>query len=677
MKLLKNATSMFATLWTRCRECVGNMHTNVKQQGVGYYMRPPRHVKFLAWILLIGLVSFSLIRLTLLWRNHELLDSGIPATTSEIFYALFTGVRFDLVLVYYLLIPGMLLLAIGQFMGRHARWMHHATIAIMSLGFSLSLMCCIGDIPFFEYTGTHVNAMGIRYATGDTSQALDVVFGNPEYLVFFIVAILASLFFTLAIILLARRYRTYEPSERRSHAAIYLVLLIALMPLTSRGMAFQRAPMMLKDSIISNNNFINQLCVNPVIPFVESLLSFNDKNIHLMDSEEARAYVIAEYGRGDDFTEHVEAHESPWRNVVFILQEGNGAARLARNGDTNGLLPNLDRLINEGIFYENAFSTSTHTSYGIYSTVTSMPPYMQLHPLEDGYRQNLHSIFDQLQQSGQMNTHFFITHEPEFDNVGGFITLQGFGHFMSRDDYGVKTEKAWGVDDHIMFDAALEYLDEDYANGKPFACVCLTTSNHIPFDPPCVDGFTTTHPDNIEFHSIQYADWAMNRFLEMCKEREWFDETLFVITADHGRGIEGGYTVPESCVHIPLLFYSPKHITPEVRNDLVSQMDIVPTAMSMIGVEYDNHSFGIDIMKEQRRMIPMSSVSHIIARDHNWVYMSDPNNQISYLYDLNAEGDDRYANVWGEHQDVAKEMDTYVRAVIQAGWDMHNTPIAK
>ena len=68
---------------------------------------------------------------------------------------------------------------------------------------------------------------------------------------------------------------------------------------------------------------------------------------------------------------------------------------------------------------------------------------------------------------------------------------------------------------------------------------------------------------------------------------------------------------------------------------------------------------------------------HIIARDENWLYISDPKNSISYLHNLNALGNERYANVIGEHQDVAKEMDTYVRAVIQAGWDMHNTPITK
>lgn len=175
-----------------------------------------------------------------------------------------------------------------------------------------------------------------------------------------------------------------------------------------------------------------------------------------------------------------------------------------------------------------------------------MPPYMHLHPLEDGYRQNLHSPFDQMQQSGKMSTLFFITHEPEFDNVGGFIPLQGFGKFVSLPDYGINTTKSWGVDDHMMFDRALQEMDAEYAKGNPFAAVCLTCSNHRPFDPPTVEGFTTTYPDDIEKHAIQYADWAMNRFIEMCKEKPWFDETLFVITADHGRGITNDFIVPES-----------------------------------------------------------------------------------------------------------------------------------
>lgn len=660
------------------KEWASEIKIGVKEHGIGYYLRPPRHVKYLLWILLAGLISFTLIRITLLLRNMELLDAGIEVSNWEILYALFTGVRFDIVLVYYLLIPGFLLLAISQFVRRYAKWFNYVSIAIMSIGFSLSLMCCIGDIPFFEYTNTHVDAVGIRYAADDTTQAFSVITDDRSYLTFAIIALTASLLFTALIIVLARHYRVGAPSERHAHAAIYLLLLIALTPVTARGLnPFQPSPMSIKNSIISNNNFLNQLCINPVLPFLESISTMNDKVINLMDSAEARSYVIEEYHRDENFNEHVDAHESPWRNVVFILQEGNCAVNLAHEGSTRGLLPNLDRLIKEGRYYENTYSSSTHTSYGIYSTVTSMPPYMHLHPLEDGYRQNLHSPFDQVQQSGKMSTLFFITHEPEFDNVGGFIPLQGFGKFVSLPDYGINTTKSWGVDDHMMFDRALQEMDAEYAKGKPFAAVCLTCSNHRPFDPPTVEGFTTTYPDDIESHAIQYADWAMNRFIEMCKEKPWFDETLFVITADHGRGITNDFIVPESCLHIPLLFYSPKHIAPEVRTDLVSQMDIVPTAMSMLGIEYDNHSFGIDLTTQKRRMVPSSGVTHMIVRDYNWLYISDPAHSLDYLYDLNAEGDKRYINVVEQHRDIAAEMDKYIRATIQAGWDMHNTPQTK
>lgn len=661
--------------WLGIKGWLSNAVDSICRSRAIYYLRPPRHVRFLLWILICGMVAFTAIRTTLMVRNMEFLQSGVEVTTADVIYALFTGMRFDIALMWYLMLPAMAIIAIQQFVRRHGRWFSIAIQTLLALSISLSLMIAIGDIPFFEYTGTHVDAVGIRYAVDDMAQATDVVTGNTEYILFASIALIVSALFTLFVTLLARRMRIAEHASRYKHTAIYMLLCIALLPFAQRGCSLQSAPMSARDSVISNNNFLNQLTLQPVMTFAESLINMNSRTIELMDSNKAYKYVVAEYGRDDSFVEHIEAKESPWRNVVFIIQEGNCAVNLAHEGSTKGLLPHLDRLITEGLYFENTYSTSTHTSYGIYSTITSMPPYMHLHPLEDGYRQNLNTVFNQVQSSGRMNTHFFITHEPKFDHVGGFVILQGFGNFMSRDDYDYKVDKVWGVDDHIMFDAVIEKLDEEYSEGKPFAAVCLTCSNHKPYDPPTVEGFTPTACDS-EGHAIQYADWAMNRFLEMCRSKEWFHETLFVITADHGHAITNDYAVSESCFHIPLLFYSPAHITPEVRSDLVSQMDIVPTAMSMLGIEFDNHTFGIDIMGgSTRRMIPSTTGQCIIARDNNWLYISDINYGIDYLYDLSNKGEDRYHNVASSHSDIVATMDEYVRAVVQAGWDIHNTPL--
>jgi hypothetical protein len=103
-------------------------------------------------------------------------------------------------------------------------------------------------------------------------------------------------------------------------------------------------------------------------------------------------------------------------------------------------------------------------------------------------------------------------------------------------------------------------------------------------------------------------------------------------------------------------------------------MDITPTAMSMLGVEYDNHTMGIDLTQHSRRMIPYGADGHIAARDEHWIYNYDVYNDIDFLYDLDAEGDARYINMASTYPDVVSAMYEYVASMVQAGWDMHNNP---
>ena len=166
----------------------------------------------------------------------------------------------------------------------------------------------------------------------------------------------------------------------------------------------------------------------------------------------------------------------------------------------------------------------------------------------------------------------------------------------------------------------------------------------------------------------------MNRFLEMAKGREWFDQTLFVITSDHGRTVSEDYIMNESIFHIPLLFYSPKHIEPEVRSDLVAQVDITPTAFSMLGKEFDNRTMGIDLTARTRQYAVMTSVGHLACRSKRWLYAYNPETKEKYLYDLEAEDEERLTNLASEHSDIVEAMHKHATKTIQAGWDVHNTP---
>lgn len=622
-------------------------------------------------ITLVGAMLFSAIRLALLMQNSELLATGIDNDPYWVWRAMGIGFRFDLNLAFMLMLPAVVALIIGQFLGRHARWAAYFGMWWLALGYSLTLVAAICNIPYFTHFQAHINAMSMKYATTGVGDFLSLVASETSYLIHSLVALIAAFAFSTTIILLARRHRLAEPAPHRWHATLLLAILALLFVWADRGFYLRYRTLEPRDTIISNNAFINKLGVNPIEPFVVSLGTTSEMEL-LMEHDKARDIAIREMQRDDTFTEHVVAKASPWRNVVIILAESCTATRLTHEGSTETLMPHLDRLVEEGLYFENAYSAGTHTCYAIYSLVTSFPGYVDRHPLQDGVQRPLNTIFDQAYARGEFKTLFYVTHGPNYDNVRSFLTTQGFERLLSRNNYGVKTDKMWGVDDHIMFDYALQDIDKQWSDGNTVAAVLLTCSNHSPYNPPMDVGFTPTTTDP-ESQAVEYADWAINRFLEMAREREWFDQTLFVIMGDHGRAITTDFEIPESLNHVPLLFYSPKHIAPEVRSDLVAQMDVAPTTLSMLGLEYDNRTTGIDLNSSSRRMIPFGHDGHIAARDHHWLYIYDTRNDIPYLYNLKAEGEERLKNRVREYPERAQDMHTYTSAMIQAGWDIHNS----
>lgn len=637
------------------------------------YIAPPRHVRFILCTTVVGLVLFSLIRIALLLNNLDLVNVGVDSSLCLVLQALFWGVRFDISFITKLLLLPLAVIGVGAVVGRFNRWFGAVatwcTVALMSV----ALMLDIVDIPFYDYSHYHINpTLALGYLSTDAAQAVELVLGDRGYIAYAVVTLVVVVVYSIFTLRLARHYGLYEPcNDNRLRTIIYVLLLGGLIPFTARGMSFNVRPLKGFEAAISDNGFINTLGINPVEPFVAGLLSNYNRIFPMMDSGEAYDYVRNELGRDEHFAKRVDAKPSPWKNVVIIVQEGNSAERLQREGDTKGLLSNLDRLITQGLYFENAYSTSTQTSYGIYGLVASMPPYLDLHPLKDGMQHPLGTIYEQLSGREALTTMFFVPHDHNFDNVASFLRMQGFERIISRDDYGVETDDIWGVDDHVMYDYALQQIDAEQREGNSVVALLLTCTNHAPFNPPTVEGFNPKAMDDEE-RAIEYGDWAMNRFLEMASAKEWFDETLFVITSDHGRFVREDYVMSESIFHIPLLFYSPKHISPEIRTDIAAQADITPTAISMLGKEYYNRAMGIDLTTERREYVVYSSANNLACRSSKWLYVHNPTTNVDVLYDLEAEGDARLKNLAKEHPDVVERMGYHARATIQSGWDIHN-----
>lgn len=88
---------------------------------------------------------------------------------------------------------------------------------------------------------------------------------------------------------------------------------------------------------------------------------------------------------------------------------------------------------------------------------------------------------------------------------------------------------------------------------------------------------------------MKYTDYAIGRFLDKAKNKPWFADTLFVIVADHCASAAGKTKLPVAGYHIPMIMYAPQLLKPGKYTDLVSQIDIAPTLLDVLGVEGDSH----------------------------------------------------------------------------------------
>ncbi|HTO56407.1 MAG TPA: LTA synthase family protein, partial [Pseudomonadales bacterium] len=156
---------------------------------------------------------------------------------------------------------------------------------------------------------------------------------------------------------------------------------------------------------------------------------------------------------------------------------------------------------------------------------------------------------------------------------------------------------AWGMADEDLYKQTLAAADRANSAGKPFFFHLMTTSNHRPYTYP--DGRIDIPSGSGRDGAVKYTDYAIAAFLRDARSHPWFDDTLFVIVADHCAGSAGKEDLPLDKYHIPLWIYGPKLVAPREVDALMSQIDIAPTILALLNVDYRSMAFGVDALSPQ------------------------------------------------------------------------------
>ncbi|MBF0190994.1 MAG: sulfatase-like hydrolase/transferase [Magnetococcales bacterium] len=327
-------------------------------------------------------------------------------------------------------------------------------------------------------------------------------------------------------------------------------------------------------------------------------------------------------------------------NVIQLTIESMSADFMGLFGNPDRLTPNLDRLAQESLTFTNLYATGNRTDRGMESLVLSVPPTPGRSKVKRPNNEDLFSSGHLFRQRGY-DTRFIYGGYGYFDNMNYFFGHNGFDVVdrTQLDASEITHENIWGVADEDLFRRTIREADRAFADGKPFYYFVMTTSNHRPFTYPA--GRIDIPSPGGRHGGVKYTDWAIGEFLARAKERPWFDNTLFIITADHCAGSAGKTELPVFRYHVPLMIHSPRHIAPRLEEGLTSQIDITPTVLGLLNFSYSSRFFGQDIFKtppeSRRAFIGTYQKLGLITGDRLTVL--SPQNQSSFY---------RFVRGWGQ-----------------------------
>jgi len=188
-----------------------------------------------------------------------------------------------------------------------------------------------------------------------------------------------------------------------------------------------------------------------------------------------------------------------------------------------------------------------------------------------------------------------------FDNMNAFFSGNGYAVMDQSNvpESKIGFSNAWGMADEDLFDLAIEAADAASLEHRPFFFHVMTTSNHRPYTYP--QGRIPIPSGSGRSGAVMYTDYAIGRLLREARGHPWFDDTLFVIVADHCASSAGRESLPLDRYHIPMWIYAPKLVSPQDYGRLASQIDVAPTLLGLLNMDYLSSAFGEDLLDGQAR----------------------------------------------------------------------------
>lgn len=545
---------------------------------------------------------------------------------------IFDAFKFDLMTVsYVMLVPSLLILTPN--VGRITGIINNAGLKLSIVMLLLATFSLIGDFIYFGVVNRHTfNDLPLLMA--ETSFLLPFLFHDHLGLT------LSCLFFISFFIYAFYKMQSYffTPKNKTRSTFFQLALFLMSLPLLLlclRGFNLHGKALGMIDAYDSQNERHANLVLNGLYTGAKGTLQsitrsdyryFTAKEIEaLLNKTEVDAYKYPFLTRFSENTPN-------GRNLVIILVEALSYEYIdSLSGSNYKVTPFLDELSKKSEVYDNFYAVAQRSNLGVQASLFGIPPLESVGYIGGGLELSRLTKIGNIAQAHGYQTHMLQSSKRDSIRLDSIANYAGFQQYLGmsdipiiRTDYPNPAGAQFGWD----YEMLMKTLELANNSSKPFISFSFTGTTHMPYveTPKHLQVYPYGQDTFTDFlNTIRYTDDALKSFFAKAEKEPWFNNTTFMILADHTLFNAKNPNL-KSAFHIPLWIYRPgQNITPKRHTMLASQLDILPTAFDLLGFNDEFSSVGRSIYRERKphSIVVKGELAGAFTKDGGFLIIGD------------------------------------------------------
>jgi phosphoglycerol transferase MdoB-like AlkP superfamily enzyme len=343
-----------------------------------------------------------------------------------------------------------------------------------------------------------------------------------------------------------------------------------------------------------------------------------------MDKDTAwKKFYFTEKQRVNSDSLIIDIDKSNLPNVVFIILESFSNKVISSFGGQFGVCQNLDSISADAIVFPSFYASGNRSDRGMAAILGSYPSLLSQSIINYPEKSNKLTMMSDYFNRNGYTTSFYYGGDIDFYNLKSFVLQGEYNDIVSQDDFPKEVAKmsSWGAPDGYLFERVLKDINKP----QPFFTVAYTLSSHTPYDVPAqiIKGKSN---EEKYLNSLAYTDSCLGDFIRAFKKTKYWDNSLVIITADHGALYPGPTEIIEPATYrIPLIWTGGVVKKPATINKIGGQPDLIPTLLRQFGWEADSTLFGHDLLSTPSYAFYMC--------DSGWGYVTDEG---EFFYDQSS-----------------------------------------